>query len=577
MAGGGAAGVRAMGVLRAVRWPLFGIAVITALVLGIAGFHLYYEATGDSRSFSDLFYLSLQLFTLESGSVPDSGAPWQLEVARLLSPATTGIAVTLALATVLREELRELRLRFRSGHVVVCGLDVSGARLVRALLDDGHRVVAITPDPVNPMLKALRAAGALVVVGDARSPEVLHRARVRHASFVVALEGSDDHNAEVAVRAGEMATNRSHALTCLAHVRDPGLCALLRSHELEAGHTTNYRLDFFNVPERGARAVLQDHSPFRSTRKTPAIAVIGLTDLGQAVIVEAARQWRVHPDAAGRRLRIAAFDPEAGKEISALMARYPQLEHVAEIEEATEDLLHPQSTSLLAREEWQAVYVCLDGDSEALEAALRVRRYLTGSNSPIVVELSRSAGLAELLGRSEGAAGLHSFDLFDRTLRTELLLGGTYEVLARAIHDEYVAEQRRQGATEATNDSLVPWDRLPDSLKESNRDQAAHVGMKLSAVGCGIAPLSQWDADQFEFTMSEIETLSEMEHERWVEQRERDGWTSGSKNVAKKTSPFLVAWEHLDEEVKEWDRRAVRGIPRFLAGAGYQIERSAPE
>ena len=120
---------------------------------------------------------------------------------------------------------------------------------------------------------------------------------------------------------------------------------------------------------------------------------------------------------------------------------------------------------------------------------------------------------------------------------------------------------------------MVPWELLSDSLKESNRDQAAHIGMKLAAIGCGIAPLSDWDADRLTFTKAEIEQLAEMEHERWIEQRLRDGWRPGPKDIEAKVSPYLVPWVQLSDDVKEWDRRAVRGIPGFLARAGYQMIR----
>ena len=62
-----------------------------------------------------------------------------------------------------------------------------------------------------------------------------------------------------------------------------------------------------------------------------------------------------------------------------------------------------------------------------------------------------------------------------------------------------------------------------------------------------------------------------MEHQRWVDQRRLDGWTPGQKDIEAKTTPYLVPWDHLSEEVKELDRQTVRGLPAFLARAGYQI------
>lgn len=558
-----------------VRWPLFALAILAAGVFGYLGFDRYFDGLGQPRGVTDLLYLTIQLFVLESGSVPAGDSAWQFEVARVLAPATTGLAIVMALAAAFREELSEVRLRLRRRHIVVCGLGEKGSRLTSSLLAAGYKVVGVEKDTQAIDSSQARHLGALVVQGDARSPAVLRRARVPRAAYVVALTGADDANAEVAIQAGEMAPADGPALTCLAHVRDPGLCALLRSEELAAAHTVNYRLDFFNLHEQGARAMLRDHSPFRHSARPPAVAVIGLTPIGEAVVVEVARQWRVHTDAQRRRVRLMVFAPDAARSVDLLHARYPQLEHAAEVLPIEMNLEHLDSRVIIDQGPWDVVYVCVEDDSAALDVALQARRCLHGAPTDVVVELTRSAGLASLLDRPGGYDGVSAFDVLDRTLEPQLLLGGTYEMLARAIHTEYFAEQLRQGATAASNPSLVPWERLPESLKESNRDQAAHIGVKLATLSYGIAPLSDWSADEMEFDEAEVELLAKLEHERWVDQRLRDGWTPGPKDVDERLSPYLIPWSELSEEVKEWDRRAVRGIPAFLARTGYQVSPTA--
>ena len=51
-------------VRRLAGWPLVALVAATAFVLGYLGFH---SRLGADRSFADLAYLSLQLFTVESG------------------------------------------------------------------------------------------------------------------------------------------------------------------------------------------------------------------------------------------------------------------------------------------------------------------------------------------------------------------------------------------------------------------------------------------------------------------------------------------------------------------------------
>ncbi len=119
----------------------------------------------------------------------------------------------------------------------------------------------------------------------------------------------------------------------------------------------------------------------------------------------------------------------------------------------------------------------------------------------------------------------------------------------------------------------MPWEELAERYKESNRAQAAHIGAKLAAVSCDLAPLTDWDAESFEFSPDEVERLAIMEHDRFVDERVRDGWTVGPKDAERKISPYLVPWDELPEDIKEYDRVFVRGLPRFLARAGFQIVR----
>jgi hypothetical protein len=159
--------------------------------------------------------------------------------------------------------------------------------------------------------------------------------------------------------------------------------------------------------------------------------------------------------------------------------------------------------------------------------------------------------------------------------RTDGLPGGAHETLARAIHADYVRHQRERGATPESNPSMVGWEELPESLKESNRDQARHIGVKLAAVGCEVVPLADRDPEPFSFSAEELERLARMEHDRWWRQREADGWTfAPQKDIERKKSPYLVPWEELSEEIREYDRDTVRGLPALLSGTGFRIVRT---
>jgi hypothetical protein len=169
---------------------------------------------------------------------------------------------------------------------------------------------------------------------------------------------------------------------------------------------------------------------------------------------------------------------------------------------------------------------------------------------------------------------VHAFGLLDYTCTPGLIFGSTYEILACAIHDEYVRHEREEGNTRESNPSMVDWEELPENLKESNRRQAEHIRIKLEAIGFDIAIATDWDTPGLEFSPEEVDLLAEMEHERWVKEKSSQGFVYGtSRNERKKIHPCLVPWSKLPEGEKEKDRITVRGIPAFLAKVRFQIYR----
>jgi hypothetical protein len=140
------------------------------------------------------------------------------------------------------------------------------------------------------------------------------------------------------------------------------------------------------------------------------------------------------------------------------------------------------------------------------------------------------------------------------------------EVLARAVHDDYLRRHQAENASSADDPSLLPWEDLPEDLRESNRDQAADIEAKLAAISYEAVKNVEGADTVTEFGPDEVEQLAYLEHNRWVRERIKSGWTLGpAKDVEAKRSPYLVPWEELTEEVRDLDRDTVKRIPQFLA------------
>ena len=318
----------------------------------------------------------------------------------------------------------------------------------------------------------------------------------------------------------------------------------------------------------------------------PHLLIVGLGAMGKSLTVHAAILWRIATDKAKKKLHITLVDKDADQKKEYLELQYPQLNDFWDLTPVTLDIDSPQFYQAKFLRDGHGrglitmVYVCLDEDSRSLSAALALFQHLRHEEVPIVVQLAHDAGLATLLqGEDNGAGGfanLHAFGLLDRKCKTDLLLYGTHEILARAIHQDYLWSQKNMGLTLQTNPSLVPWDELPENIKESNRRQADDIGKKLKMVHCDMEPLTNWDAELFEFTPEEIEILAKREHQRWLNEHINEGWTydPGAKNLNRKTSPFLLDWDELPEDFKRHNRDETRRLPSFLAEAGFQIFRT---
>ena len=300
--------------------------------------------------------------------------------------------------------------------------------------------------------------------------------------------------------------------------------------------------------------------------------MIGLGPLSQSFVVQAVHTW-TEAGRPGGSLSITVVDRDAEARVQALATRYPafqryncvtglSLDPGSDVFEEGAFLFDSKGAAAFTR-----AYVLLGDEPAALDAALGLLSALGGHRLPIFLAMEQENRLLQILRTREQASGarieLYAFGLLDRVLQPGLLLGTTTEILARAIHEEYVRDQERRGETAAANASIRPWGRLAEDLRESTRRQAEHIGSKLQQAQCFIAPRTDWDQPLFQFTPQEVEILARSEHQRYV--AERGDGAEGK------------TWEEIDEPARELDRQAVRRLPALLARVGFSVQRQAAE
>jgi len=570
-----------------VRGVLPFVLVVTAgAVVGVAwsGYRkLGYTPTESLYGAFSQFVPGAFLLTLD-------GNNWQLELTRALGPILTGYAVLRGLLALTREHVQVLWLRLAGrNHIVMAGLGNVGSVLAESLHEAGHKIVAVECEGNSDRVGNARDDGIPVVVGSALDRTAMRRARVGQARMAVISTGDDNRNLDaLAVAAAMLPRRRREALTAIVQLYDRALWRILRAHGFWIESDRRLRIELFNLFDLAARRLIERFPAFRAApagraQKTN-VLVVCFDGVAPALIGEIARAWQYREGAVeGERLRITLIDPDAGLRAADLREQYPDLEQVCELVPLSVDTQSArfqrgeQRLDLPEDYELGSTYVCPTGDAAAVSAAFAISQDPAVRGAPIVVTLTDPrSGVGSLIDSTQRTlTNLNTFSLLAGSLDPDLLRGGVYEQIARANHAEYLRAQRALGHTARDNPSLVEWDALPESLKQSNRLFADGVGATLARAGCRLVPASLAVHHRFEFEEDQLEELAKLEHERWVADLRRHGWrrTDGPKDPERKLHPLLRGWTELPEDERDKDRLAIRQLPDMLLRAGFEIYR----
>lgn len=624
---------RAFFPLRRILVEVAVLAIFATLALGTVGFYCQWLRAGlaadisSSRLMVEAFWRSAQLFILESvydESFLQEPVDLELHVARALAAAISFTVAGGVVYAVLRDSVKrwvETRTERRRGHYVVCGLGRRSIEFVRELIRDKKRVVAIELNPQGEHVLECREQGVRVLTGSATDRALLERAGVLKAGWLIAFTGDDSTNAEVAVRARQLVTegkrDKNNPLRCRVHLVDPALSQVFKQHPVYTEETDPFDAHPFNTYENGARLLLQELLGSPHTRPHQAythLIIHGFGPMGQAVLLQAARMGHLGP---GHDFRVTLLGVSDAA-FHDFETHYPAIRKVCCIERKVEDPDDPDVRRFLQGSMTEIntevmVVVCLEDDPKSFHAALSLPRPGPGQSMPVYVELTSPVGLVSLFeGGGKGLRDLQNLRPFGHPRETsnyEVVLQAELDRKAAAVHDYYRAAelqghiaQWKTSADKSVRDTLGsiasleqldkllerdpslvrevsenmrPWDKLIEDFKDSNRQAADHLPIKLRHIGCYAAagPKAHGD-EKADLTPEETEVLAQMEHARWLAERTLGGWTKGAaKNPKKKISPFLVPWDDLPEDKKNDNRRTIRDIPEWLATLGEAIYR----
>jgi|GEM_PF-1083754 len=552
-------------------WVICGCALLV-IYLGFVGYAKYYTGLNRGISLSDQLYLALGLFTL-GFSAPTVEIPWQLDVARWLAPALLSYAVVKTILLMLRGQMLLLRIRRLQNHAVVCGLGEYGWPIVQALAAEGIPTVVIEPDPMHSHLGWADNVGVYVLPGNARDASNLAKVNVTQAKYLLAVTESDAANNEVIVQAYQLkqADPESPLLKCIAHVQSHELAAVLYDDAIFSQDFSYFSARIINRQQLAARWLLLQHGPDTELiHDITRLEEIRILLLGNHAFVEdlIVRLTKLGHYGTAHPIHITLAGPQAAAQLEAINKRWPVLSEIISIKAkdiALSFLSAQNAQQLINSFKPHLIYLCAADTESTLIGTKALARLMTLHCQVIVCQFAD-----DLLTRSIEPA-FQSYTQFKFVYPTqeiftvEAIFNVTQDQSAIAIHNHYVESQIAAGDTAANNTSLVCWEDLPETLKDANRNQADHMQIKCRVITGSL----QYTPEQIEHALSDkktLERLARMEHERWVAEKQLDGWhyTEGAKNIAARLSPSLISWEQLPESERQKDRDSVHNIPHLL-------------
>jgi hypothetical protein len=574
---------------------------------------------GYADRLSSVLYHTVQLFVLHGIHLGDN-IPWLLHCGRWLAVATdvSVIGYGLTLIKAFRSEWLLSLARWRTGHVVVCGLGQLGMRLASEFRDLGVPVVGIELADLTDRLAAAKDAGIALVVGDACRAADLGRAFVGRARQVLAVCDDEQTNVAIAAAVGKIVSqpkgraNLPDALECWIFISDASLREAFQREAIFPYTGPNYQVNVrgLDLCELASRQVL-DRSPLDFERIQPGgatvvhLIIFGFGPVGQQMALQAVK---IGHFANFQKMHVTVIERERSSRPHRFLERYPKFAEICDFKlvdlklgtDSVDDVNPvPQLRSLIpvkaGVKELTTVALSWDTSSETasgerdmfqrleaddptnLRAALGLAEDVKSPTIRFLVFQTRTTGFGALFpteGRGEAIGHrMHAFGTLEEVCSLTTLLHEREDAIAKVLHQIWFDNQITQGNAPGSNPALFLWDRLPERFKESNRQAADHIVVKLRAVGYRVDRLRQ---DQLRVTKldedDQVDLMAQMEHQRWCAEKLLQGYVYGDlRDDVAKTQPYLVPWDKLMHDVQDYDRQQVRGIPGALYLAGYGI------
>jgi hypothetical protein len=552
-----------------IKTLIFCLGLLLSLGLGMHG----WSRLDPASPLTNNLYLTIQLFTLESGHVDEVVViPISLEIARYLAPLTTASGILLALHQFLLIEGRNAKRKMLKNHIVVVGGNERALTLGRDLKSAGFKVMILLTTEGSNVAEYCWNEGFIAVEVSESAQNLVEIARLKHARRVIVFT-EDDY------------TNLKLALTFKAGNKEGNIPISINLDSEELCHTVQNQYDYiyaFNYYRCVSRVLLSKY-PLEAFPEASLCApeikdirlIISHWDLlSKAFLYQVAKVGHYKKC---RKVKVFLVCEQAELVDELITTAYPNIRKCIDLELRESrnqelipniiiDLLHSFPDSALT-----TILYLSDAPEDSFAGSARVKEKCSiGHHVRMLIPQSP-------LSNSADEKHLHVLPESTVFCNASILLNDSIDLLASTIHQSWydATLERLNVAKEAKDEKTIqrfhqnpyfkPWDRLKNAQKEENRAAADHMAIKLRALDLQetdpmMLSLASLEGSVKSIDEEQMEILAAMEHRRWAAVKWMTGWEKGPRDDAGKKHPDLVPYDDLDEPTKQYDRDQVKGI-----------------
>lgn len=344
-----------------IRIGLWSIGILSVIAIGVHFFPKEYPGL----NFIESFYYTLRLFIFEH-DLSHFPRTWPLIFIHFFAP----LLALSALGTMITYLFRFsplLQTRWRSDHVIVCGVGRTGKLMAKTIKAQGIDVIGVDMGPPEAFEEWLQDVRIPMIYGDFLSRPVLERAGAERARSILFASGDDLHNLEGVVSAyGWLRTETGPVRLLWAHIASEKLAETARM-ALRTDGSVGIR--FFDTYHLAASKMVCKHFGTGVRDGIREITVMGFGKFGRDLVEVLAKN--LNPEETPRIRVVDIQDRE--KEVRNLAAELGISERMRFRQSDIQDLE-------LTDDPEKAFFLCTDDDIGNLAAALMLTRNIRGTH-----------------------------------------------------------------------------------------------------------------------------------------------------------------------------------------------------